>query len=290
VGVNDNQVSVSPVFNFHQRNCLMSKATARVCVFLALFILLGFSLATGAFAQTQIFTPGNLVVAVEGCGVHAGTCASVPNGTGNGSGNSSVGGYGDNQAAPLTLFQYAPNGTASVSFVDSLVLPQSGSGANVPISGEYGSSSEASIQLSGTGQYLTIMGYGIDAPTFDANPTTYGAGPSDALAQSGSLTGQSYTPVPRVVTLIDPYGNVNSSTAIFNIFNTNNPRSAYTLNGTTAYVSGQGSGSDATGGVFFTPVGAPNNTPTVITGLDTSTKTIAQDTRVVQILNKTLYV
>ena len=245
-----------------------------------------------AYAQNSpVFTPGNLVVAVEGCGVHAGTCTSVPNGTGNATGNSSVGGYGDNQGAPLTLFQYAPNGTTSAAFVNSLVLPQTGSGANLPIAGEYGSSSEAGIQLSGTGQYLTIMGYGINAATFDANPATYGAAPSNALAESGSLTGQNYTPIPRTLTLIDPYGNVNSSTAIFNIFNTNNPRSAYTLNGTTAYVSGQGSGSDSTGGVFYIPtVGAPNTAPTAITGLDTTGKTVSQDTRDVQIYNNTLYV
>jgi hypothetical protein len=243
------------------------------------------------FGQTgTFFTPGNLVVSVEGCGVHGGTCTTVPNGTGTGAGNSSVGGYGDNQGAPLTLFQYTPTGTASVAFVNSLVLPQTGSGTNLPIAGEYGSSSEASIQLSGAGQYLTIMGYGINAATFDANPATYGAAPSNALAQSGSLTGQSYTPVPRLLTLIDANGNVNSSTAIYNIFNTNNPRSGYTLNGSTAYVSGQGSGSDATGGVFYVPVGAADNAPTAITGLDTSSKTIAQDTRIVQILNNTLFV
>jgi Divergent InlB B-repeat domain len=245
-----------------------------------------------AFAQNStFFTAGNLVVTVEGCGVHGGTCSSVPNGTGTGAGNSSVGGYGDNQGAPLTLFQYAPAGTSSVAFVNSLVLPQSASGANFAISGEYGSSSEGSVQLSGLGQYLTIMGYGINAATFDANPPKYGAAPSNALAQSGSLTGQSYTPVPRVLMLIDANGNVNSSTAIFNIFNTNNPRSAFTLTGSTAYVSGQGSGSDATGGVFYIPaVGATTTAPTAITGLDTSSKTIAQDTRIVKILNNTLYI
>ncbi len=248
-------------------------------------------MSVAVFGQNStFFTPGNLVVSVEGCGVHAGTCTTVSNGTGNGTGNSSVGGYGDNQGAPLTLFQYTLTGTASVTFVNSLVLPQAASAANLPISGEYGSSSEGSLQLSGAGQYLTIMGYGIDAPTFDATPATYGAAPSNALAQSGSLTGQSYTAVPRVLTLIDANGNVNSSTAIYNIFNTNNPRSAYTLTGSTAYVSGQGSGSDATGGVFYVPVGAPNTAPTAITGLDTSSKTIAQDTRIVQILNNTLYV
>lgn len=248
-------------------------------------------MSVSAWAQNStFFSKGNLVVAVEGCGAHGSTCTNVPNGTGTGAGNSSVGGYGDNQGAPLTLFQYTPTGTSSVSFVNSLVLPQSGSGANLPISGEYGSSSEATVQLSGAGQYLTILGYGIGAATFDANPATYGASPSNALAQSGSLTGQSYTAVPRVLTLIDANANVNSATAIYNIFNTNNPRSAYTLNGSTAYVSGQGSGADATGGVFYVMAGAPTTAPTAITGLDTSSKTIAQDTRDVQIINNTLYI
>src|ERR1035438_2289566 len=205
------------------------------------------------FAQTTFFAPGNLVIAVEGCGVHGGTCTNIANGTGNGSGNSSVGGYGDNQAAPLALFQYTPSGTTSATFVNSLVLQPTASGANVPLSGEYGSSSEATLNVSGAGQYLAILGYGVNAGAFNANPGVYGAAPSNALAQSGSPMGQSYTPVPRVLTLIDANGNVNSSTAIYNIFNTNNPRSAFTLNGTTAYVSGQGSGSDATGGVFFVP-------------------------------------
>jgi Divergent InlB B-repeat domain len=260
--------------------------------------------------QSPFFTPGNLVVTVEGCGVYGGTCTQVPNGTGNGTGNSSAGGYGDNQAAPLTLFQYTPNGAASVTYVNSLVLPQTGLNANPPVSGEYGSSSEGTLQLSGPGQYLTLMGYGINAAAFDAayypNPgftgNAYGAAPSGALAQSGSLTGQSYTAVPRVVTLIDPYGNINSSTALYNIFDTNNPRSVYTADGLTyAYVSGQGTGCDMTGGVFYVPLGAPDSSPTAITGGDavpTSScvssgytgSLIAQDTRTVQIYDNTLYI
>ena len=256
----------------------------------------GITLATGlmmcgaAFAQGPVFIPGNLVVAVEGCGVYAGTCTTVANGTGTGAGNSSLGGYGDNQAGPLTLFQFAPSGTSGAVFVNSVVLPQTAAGANGPVSGEYGSSSEATLQLSGTGQYLTIMGYGVNAAAFDATPTMFGAAPSLALGQSGSLTGLPYTPVPRVVALIDANGNVNSATALYNIFNTNNPRSIATVNGTTAYVSGQGSGSDATGGVFYTALGAPNSAPTAITGLDTTNNTISQDTRDVQIVNNTLYV
>jgi hypothetical protein len=260
---------------------------------LVTLLLLAGGLAAPALAQqAPLFTPGNLVVSVEGCGVYGGTCTSIPNGTGTGTLNSSTGGYGDNQAGPFTLFQFAPNATASATFVNSVVLPQTASGANFPVSGEYGSSSEGSIQLDGTGKYLTLMGYGLNAAAFDASPTTYGAAPSNAFAQTGSLTGQSYTAVPRVVSFIDPYGNVNSSTAIFNVFNTNNPRSAYSLGGTTGniYVSGQGAGSDATSGVFLVPFGTTTTTPTPITGLDATSKTVSQDTRFVQIYNNTLYV
>jgi len=245
-------------------------------------------MAIPALAQNQTyFQPGNLVVAVEGCGNYGGTCTNVPNGTGNGSGNSSVGGYGDNQGAPLTLFQFAPTGTSSVSYVNSLVLPQNNSAANAQVSGEYGSSSEATLQLSGVGQYLTIMGYGINANAFNANPTQYGV-PGGELAQSGSLTGQSYTPVSRVVALIDANGNVNSTTALYNIFNGNNPRSTYTADGVNIYVSGQGTSGDATGGVFFTMLG-DSSVVASITGDDGGTGE-SQDTRTVQIANDTLYV
>ena len=100
----------------------MRRRIARIAVSVVLFVLLSTGLATGAFAQSStFFTPGNLVVSVEGCGVHGGTCAGVANGTGSGTGNSSVTGYGDNQAAPMTLFQYAPNEASSVTFVNSLV-------------------------------------------------------------------------------------------------------------------------------------------------------------------------
>ena len=263
-------------------------------------IALASALLTSAtlFAQqTPQFSPGNLVVSVEGCGVFGGTCTGVP------SGNGVNGGYGDNQAAPFTLFQFAPVGTTSAAFVNSIVLPQAASGANFPVSGEYGSSSEGTLQLSGNGLYLTLMGYGVNAATFDANPTTFGTGPTtNALGQSGSLTGQTYTPVPRVIALVDAFGNINTSTALFNIFNTNNPRSIYTTDGvTSAYVSGQGTGCDLTSGVFFTTLGAPNSAPTPITGADAAPTAscissgftgslVAQDTRDVQIVNNTLFI
>ena len=213
-----------------------------------LWMASGLAVGTSAWAQssTPVFTAGNVVVLVEGCGVQGGTCTNVPNGSGTGTLNSSAGGYGDNQASPVTLFQYTPaigaNGPTSASFVNSVMLPQTGTNANLPLASEYGSSSEGTLQLSGAGQYLTFAEYGINENVYNAAPSaTYGTTTNPpALAQSGSLTGQSYTPIARTVVLVDPYGNANSSTALYNVFNTNNPRSVYTQDGLSVYVSGQG--------------------------------------------------
>ncbi len=112
------------------------------------------------------------------------------------------------------------------------MLSQTTMGNQYAISGEYGSSSEGTLQLSGNGQYLTIMGYGVNANTFNTGGTAvYGTA---ALAQSQS------SQVARVVALISANGSVDSSTALTNVFSGNNPRSVYTVNGTSFYVSGQG--------------------------------------------------
>ena len=150
--------------------------------FASLIVLAASTAGTSAWAQssTPVFTSGNVVVLVEGCGVHGGTCTSVPNGSGTGTLSISAGGYGGNQAAPVTPFQFTPtigaNGPTSASYVNSLVLPQTGINANLPLAGEYGSSSEGTLQLSGGGQYLTFAEYGINAVTYNAaSQTTYGA-------------------------------------------------------------------------------------------------------------------
>ncbi len=229
-----------------------------------------------ASADALTFTKGRLVVAVEGNGVVGAT-----------------GSYADNAAAPLTLFEYAHVGTTSATYTGSLVLPQVASGKNFAISGEYGSSSEALLQRSVDGKSLVIAGYGIDAATFNANPTAYGTAVNDptkptALAQSGSLKGQAYTPVSRVVAKIGANGSIDTSTALYGVFNGNNPRSVATVDGTNFYVSGQGVSGGTTGGVFYATKGA--SSATAITGLDTSGKTAAQDTRDVQIAGGQLVV
>ena len=222
--------------------------------------------ASGSFS----FNANDIVVAVEGDGAGTGT-------------------YADGQAAPLSLYQYATTGTSSATQAGTLVLPQTSiAGGNYAVSGEYGSSSEATLQLSGNGQYLTIMGYATNANSYNSLYDVNGTG--TALAQSPNVTGNS-ADVSRVIALVGANGSVNSTTAISNVFSENNPRSVYTTNGTSFYISGQGN-KDNTGGVFYVSnIGA--TTATAITGADTSSKsngTYNQDTRDVQIVNGQLVV
>jgi autotransporter passenger strand-loop-strand repeat protein len=205
------------------------------------------------------FTAGDLVISVYGDGDDSGT-------------------YGDNQASPIVLREVTTTGT----IVGDMVLPQAttttdGVTENA-ISGEYGSSSEGTLQLSADGQSLVIMGYGVNAQTFNAGgANVYG---DAALAQSTSVPGAPFTPVARVVADISYNGTVDTSTALYNIANTNNPRSVATVNGTTFYIAGQGVKGDTTQGVFLAHDGA-----STATAIDTST-----DARTAEIINGVLYV
>jgi hypothetical protein len=191
-------------------------------------------------------------------------------------------------ASSITLQQFSVgSGGTSIAAAGTLVLPQTTVGSNSAISGEYGSASEGILQQSTNGQYLTVMGYGVNAAAFNsADPSTFG---TSALGQTTSLTaanqtGTPVTTVPRVVALVGANGSVDTSTALTGVFNQNNPRSATTVDGTSFYVSGQGVKGDTTGGVFLAAKGA-----TTATVIDNST-----DTRVASIFNtgtgNTLYV
>jgi hypothetical protein len=222
-----------------------------------------------SFAAPQMaaaeFTPGDLVISTVSCFVGATIC------------NSTSGGL--DTASPITLDEFKLGGSLPLSPVSALTLPQT-------ISGEYGSASEGILQLSGNGRYLTMMGYGVNAATFNTQPVGTNFG-TTALGQTTSLTAAEQgtktplTTVPRAVALIDYNGATNTSTELTGVFNTNNPRSVATVNGQTFYVSGQGaSKTDPTQGVFYTTMGSTTATP-----IDNST-----DTRVVSIYNNTLYV
>jgi hypothetical protein len=232
-----------------------------------------FWLGSYGAANAQVissFTPGDLVI-------------------------STVSGTTLDTASPMTLqeFSLGAGGTSATS-VGSLVLPQTtnqGGVGNSPISGEYGSASEGILQQSANGQYLTVMGYGVNANTFNNAPlSTYGTA---ALGQTTSLTGQTVTTVPRVVALIGANGSVDTTTALTGVFNQNNPRSVATVDGKSFYVSGQGVTGDGTGGVFYATLGATTATPinaNTTTPSGTSNPAVATETRSVEIYNGQLYV
>jgi len=225
-------------------------------------------LSTGAAAFSQAFNPGDLVIStVENVDPGAASENSL------------------DTASPIILDDFSLSNSGSTATADgSLTLPQTSSGNNSAISGEYGSASEGILQDSVNGNYLTIMGYGVNANDFNTGgAAVYG---TTALGQTTSLlstTGS--TAVPRVVALIGASGSVDTSTAIYNVFNGNNPRSAATVDGSSFYISGQGaSEGDSTEGVFYALDGASS-----ATSIDASS-----DTRVVSIINNgsgnTLYV
>ena len=213
-----------------------------------LYVLAALSLmATPAFAT--VFTAGNLVVSVYGDGAKGDTTT-----------------YTDNQAAPIVLDQV----TTSGAYVNQLVLPQTTTTTkgktNYAVSGEYGSSSEGSLALSADGKSLVIAGYAINAATYNkGGAAVYG---NAAEAQSTSVQGGQYTAVARVIADVTANGTVDSSTALYNVANTNNPRSVATVDGSSFYLSGQGVKGDATQGVFYAKDGATSATA-IYTGTDT---------------------
>ena len=205
------------------------------------------------------FTPGDIVVSISGDGDGSNT-------------------YEDGQASPLVLEELTAAGQA----LGDLVLPQTTTNVNgkieYAVSAEYGSSSEGSLELSGDGHSLVIMGYAVNAQTYNAGGAAEFGNAS--LAQSTSVQNEQYATVARVVADISANGVVDSSTALLNVFNTNNPRSVATVNGSTFYISGQGVKGDATQGLFSVQDGA-----STATAIDT-----ADDTRTVEIFNGQLYV
>ncbi len=205
----------------------------------------------------DVFHAGDLVVSVYGNGANTGR-------------------YDHNRAAPIVLRDITTEG----AFVGQIALPQSGfrnaaGQANFPVSGEYGSSSEGTLQRSADGHLLVIMGYGIAAATFnEATADKSNAYGTQALAQTGSLRSGAVIAVPRVVATIDAQGEVDTRTAVFEFADTNNPRSVATVDGSVFYVAGQGHKHDETQGVQLVQAGASTGT-VLYHGTDVRTATIA---------------
>jgi autotransporter passenger strand-loop-strand repeat protein len=233
----------------------------------------GTSGTIGAFT----YTPGDLVISVVGTATPG---ANLP-----------AGGNPDNAAAPLVLEEIDPTTgaiVASETLNQTSYINAAGVTENA-ISAEYGSSSEGQLSLSADGTSLVIAGYDVNAAAYNAYnlagaSATSGPYGSLALAQTYTIptivNGQSVTLVPRVVADISWNGTVDTSTALLNIFDTQNPRGVTTANGTSFYLAGQGVKGSTNQGVFYATDGASS-----ATAIDTSA-----DFRQAYLISGALYV
>lgn len=134
--------------------------------------------------------------------------------------------------SPVYLDEYAPGG----GLVQSIAMPTAASGSNLPLIASGTASSEGMLTRSTDGQYLLLTGYG----------TTTGG--SSSLASSAAAT------VNRVVGRVDSQGTIDTTTALTDFADKNNPRSAASTNGTDLWVGG------AAGGVRYTTLGSTTST------------------------------
>lgn len=143
-------------------------------------------------------------------------------------------GSGDLVATGNAVFldEYTPTGT----FVQSLPLPTTASGGSFPLIASGTADTEGMLTRSADGQYLLLTGYA----------TTTGG--------STSLPGSASATINRVVGRVDSHGVVNTTTALSDFADGNNPRSAVSTNGTDLWVGG------AAGGVRYATLGAGTST------------------------------
>lgn len=120
--------------------------------------------------------------------------------------------------------------TTSGQFVQSIPVPTIAAGANRPLIASGTASSEGQLSRSPDGRYLTLTGYGIE------------------LTSTVGLAGTSSSSVPRIIGRVDAGGNLDTSTALSDYADGNNPRSATTSNGINLW------GVGGLGGVRYAPV------------------------------------
>ena len=132
-----------------------------------------------------------------------------------------------NSGNAVFIDEYTPNG----DLVQSIALPVDGNGANHPLIASGTASSEGMLTRSADGHYLVVTGYGV------------------ALGGTASLSSSSAATVPRTVGLVAADGSIDTSTALTDFSDSNNPRAAATTDGSGVWVGG------AAGGVRYAPLG-----------------------------------
>jgi hypothetical protein len=139
-------------------------------------------------------------------------------------------------ATPVFLDEYGPSGGSSPAL--TLSLPTASAGAANALTASGSASSEGLLTLSPNAQYLALTGY-------------------DAAVGSitKSLSSTPSTTTPRTVGIVDEAGDIDTSTALTDFANANNPRSAVTEDGQEVWVGG------AAGGIRYATDGATTSTP-----------------------------
>src|SRR5262245_33712502 len=162
-----------------------------------------------------------------------------------------------NTGNPVFLDEYTPTGT----LVQSIALPTTASGANSPLIASGTATSEGLLTRSADGHFLLLTGYG----------TTTGGGSSLANTTSAS--------VPRVIGRVDANGTIDTTTALTDGADGNNPRGAASRNGTDFWFTG------GTGGVRYVAYDGDAATDTSL-----QLSTTVTNLRAVEIFNGQLYV
>jgi hypothetical protein len=133
--------------------------------------------------------------------------------------------------APVFLDEYTPAG----ALVQSVPLPTTASGSNKPLVASGSANSEGELTLSADSRFLVATGY-------------------DAAVGTAGLSSSKAASVFRTVGLVNASDGVNTTTALNNFADQNNPRSAVTDTGTNLWLGG------AAGGVAYATVGATSDT------------------------------
>lgn len=157
-----------------------------------------------------------------------------------------------NTGNAVFLDEYTPTGT----LVQSVPMPTAVSGSNKRLIASGTATSEGGLARSTDKRYLVLSGY--DAPI----PTT-------------GLASTAGTAVNRTVALVDNAETVNTTTGLTDFATGNNPRSAFSTDGTDIWVAG------GAGGVRYTTVG--NSTSTQLS-------TTITNIRNVYVFNGQLYI
>ncbi|HEV2640802.1 MAG TPA: Ig-like domain-containing protein [Actinocrinis sp.] len=133
--------------------------------------------------------------------------------------------------APVFLDEYSPGG----ALLASVPLPTTDATGRHALVASGSAGSEGGLTLSADGRYLVATGY-------------------DAALGASGLSSSAAATVPRTVARVDGTGAVDTSTALTDFADGNNPRSAVSADGSEFWVGG------AAGGVRYATLGASTST------------------------------